>query len=98
MTSTGKNVPRIEPRVESELFEPAVFPALPTPFTLSRIAKGETQPSKIRGIEKSRMIPASEPKNNPPSTFRKPSLDHCKIGLLSTGISPIAKAAQAVNW
>src|SRR6476469_11082079 len=97
-TSTGKNPPRIEPAVEIELTFPAVRPVPCTELTSKRTEKGETHPSKITGIAKSKIIPNNDPKKRRPLPVLKPCWASPKNGLLKRGIRSIHRAENPISW
>jgi hypothetical protein len=63
--NTGINVPSILPSVERADTLPAVPPAFFALTDLSLIAKGDTNPSSVSGMENSSTTPISEPMNMP---------------------------------
>src|SRR3989441_5213762 len=94
--STGRNDPRILPVVEIAYNDPLVRPLCPTSLVTSRIANGDTRPSKVTGMAKRRIVPRRELKKILTETCSSPVTDQARTRSLINGSSAVESAATAV--
>ena len=60
------------------------------------MAKGETRPSRVTGMEKRSIVPRSELKKMPTETCASPVIDQVRILWLTKGRMEVERAAIAV--
>ena len=95
--STGRNVPAIEPSVESAYSRPATAPASAMSVTASRIAHGETAPSAVTGSANISSVPTNEATNAPAETSSNAFAAASNSGRVANGRIAIVTAANSTT-
>ena len=96
-TTTGRNVPRIAPAVESAYIRPAISPARSTESTPSRTANGEAIPSSVIGTENSAIEAKNEPRKAPTEASANALTAADSSGSAMKGMIAIAIAAHSIS-
>ena len=95
-STTGRNVPRIDPAVESAYRRPAISPARSTESTASRTANGETIPSRVIGTENNAMEAKKTRKAPTDASANSPTAAESS-GSDTNGITAMAIAAHTIS-
>src|SRR4029078_9457941 len=96
-TATGRNVPMIEPDVESAYMRPATAPASSMVVTPRRTANGEAMPSRVIGAEKSSITAKNEPRKAPTDAPANASTAALRNGSATNGRTATHAAADSMS-
>ena len=99
-------MPTSEPAVDSAYSRPATVPASSTDCTPSRMAQGETVPSRRTGTATSTSTATSDPRNAPAeiwssastATLRSGSAANGTIASMTAAISEVKQSARMLGW
>ena len=93
---TGRNVPRIAPTVDTAYTLPETRPASAASVIERRMAKGETQASKVMGTTKRMSTDMNEPAMMAASKACTATAACRSTGLATSGTNPAVNAPQAM--
>jgi hypothetical protein len=94
---TGRNVPTIDPTVETAYSRPATVPASCTSVTASRTAQGVTAPSAVTGTANISIVPMNEPMKAPADRSAKASPAASRSGVARKGSTATLRPAPSTT-